>query len=197
MSLIDRAKNIILQPKQEWQVIDGEASTIGSIYSGYVVPLSAIPVLALAIRRLAYAPTFGPFVARPSAGHVVGYAVLQYILGLVAIYIVGLIIDVLAPTFGGTKNPLQAFKVAAYSYTPWWVGSIALIIPWIGPLIALCFAFYSIYVLYLGLPALMKGPADKAVVYTIAIIVVAFVLFLIIGMIVGAVFAATSGIAGM
>ena len=43
------------------------------------------------------------------------------------------------------------------------------------------------YTLYLGLPVLMKCPADKSVIYTVVIVVCAIVLGLIIGA-VGSVF---------
>ena len=42
---------------------------------------------------------------------------------------------------------------------------------------------YSIYLLYLGLPVTMKAPSDRAGAYTGVVILAAFVLFFIIGMI--------------
>ena len=44
-------------------------------------------------------------------------AILQYLLSLASVFVLALIIDALAPTFGGTKNQVQALKVAAYSNT--------------------------------------------------------------------------------
>ena len=43
-----------------------------------------------------------------------------------------LIIDALAPSFNGTKDPVKAFKVAAYSATAGWVAAILNIIPMLG-----------------------------------------------------------------
>ena len=39
--------------------------------------------------------------------------------------------------------------------------------------------------LYLGLPVLMKAPEDRAVAYTILVILAALVLFLVIGLVAG------------
>jgi hypothetical protein len=44
---------------------------------------------------------------------------------------------------------------------------------------------YSLYLLYLGLPVLMKTPADKAMVYVIAVIVAAIVIYFVIATITG------------
>jgi ABC-type Na+ efflux pump permease subunit len=40
---------------------------------------------------------------------------------------------------------------------------------------------YSLYLLYLGLPILMKSPRDKAVAYTAVVIIAAVVLFMLTG----------------
>lgn len=45
---------------------------------------------------------------------------------------------------------------------------------------------YGLYLLYLGLPVLMKVPQDKALGYTVVVVIVAIVLFVIAGMVVGA-----------
>lgn len=48
MALMERAKNILFQPKQEWPVIDVEQTSVGALYTGYIIPLAAIgPVASL------------------------------------------------------------------------------------------------------------------------------------------------------
>ena len=44
---------------------------------------------------------------------------------------------------------------------------------------------YSLYLLYLGLPVLMKAPEDKAAGYTGVVVIAAIVLFLVIGLVAG------------
>jgi len=90
------------------------------------------------------------------------------------VFVLALIIDALAPTFGGQKNPIQALKVAAYSATAAWVAGIFGLIPALGFLGLL--GLYSLYLLFLGLPILMKAPEDKAMGYTLVVIVAAIVL---------------------
>jgi len=43
--------------------------------------------------------------------------------------VVALIVDTLAPSFGGERNRVQALKAVAYSSTAYWVASIISIIP--------------------------------------------------------------------
>ncbi|MGE3747659.1 MAG: Yip1 family protein, partial [Sphingomonadaceae bacterium] len=180
-SLVDRVKNILLKPKEEWPKIDAEPATIGGIYTSYVLPIAAIPAIAGAIGALAFGYSLLGISYRPSATSVLGMAITQYVLALVGVFVLGLIIDWLAPTFGGVKNNVQAFKVAAYSATAGWVAGILSIIPALAVLGGLL-GLYSLYLLYLGLPRLMKAPQDKALSYTVVTIIAAIVIFIVMGM---------------
>jgi hypothetical protein len=185
-SLVDRAKNIIARPKAEWAVIDAEPSTIGEIYRRYVVILAAIPAVAMAVGLLLFGINLIFVTIRPSAGYVLSNAIVQYVLALVGCYVLALIIEALAPTFGGVKNRTQAFKLAAYSYTPAWIAGIVLLMPSLAILVLIA-SIYGLYLLYVGLPILMKSTADKTAIYFAAIVVASIVLYLVIGAITGAV----------
>lgn len=181
MALMERAKLILLQPKEEWPVIDAERTTAGELYKGYIMPLAAIgPVAGLIGNTL-----FGirvPFTTvsyRPPFITSVTSAIVQYVLALLVTYVLALIIDALAPTFSGKKDHLQALKVAAYAGTAAWVAGIFALIPALA-ILGMLLSLYSLYLLYLGLPVLMKAPQDKAVGYTVVVIVVAIVLYYLI-----------------
>lgn len=182
MNLIERIKGILFHPKEEWEKIAGETTTIGDLYRSYVGILAAIGPVAFVIgmslvgMRL---PFYGSF--RLPITTAIGSAVIQYVLTLAGVYILALVIDALAPTFRGEKNLTQAFKVAAYSYTAGWVAGVFVIIPALGVLGIL--GLYGLYLLYLGLPVLMKSPQDKSLGYTITVIIAAIVIFMIIGII--------------
>jgi len=172
-SLVNRVKDILMTPKTEWGVIDGEPATIGGIYTGYVMILAAIGPLASLIGQ----QVFGVYGWKPSITYSVSMAVIMYVLALVSVYVSSLVIDALAPSFGGTKDSVKAFKVAAYSATAAWVAGIFGIIPMLGILAIV--GLYSLYLLYLGLPKLMRVSEDKAMGYTIVVIVVQLVLYFV------------------
>jgi hypothetical protein len=182
MNLSERVKGILLKPKLEWQTISGEATTIPELYKTYVAVLAAIGPVATIIGmsivgfRLPFVGSFRVPITTSIASGIV-----HYILTLVGVYILALIIDGLAPRFSGEKNINQAFKVAAYSHTPGWVVGILWIIPSLSPLGIL--GLYGLYLLYLGLPVLMKSPQEKSLGYTVAVIIAAIVIFVVIGFI--------------
>jgi Yip1 domain len=187
--LIDRVRDLLMKPKEEWVVIDAEPATVSGLFTSYVMILSAIPAIFTALGLFLFVPRSAVAIGGISISYgltttsIIVSAVVQYILGLVSVYIIALIIDGLAPTFGGTKDQLKSMKVAAYYPTAMWVACLLLIIPGIGLLGMLIGAIYSLYLLYLGLPILMKVPAEKLLGYFIAVLVVALVVLGVINMI--------------
>jgi len=178
--LVTRVKAILLSPGPTWDQIDGEPATIQGLYVGYVAILAAIPVVAQFVGGLVFGYGGFGFSWRPSPVSLLTGAVVGYVLSLASVFIMALIIDALATSFDGQKNQIQAFKVAAYSSTASWVFGIFYIFPAIGAL-AILGGLYSLYLYYLGLPKLMKVPQDKALGYTAVTILVAIVLFAIVG----------------
>lgn len=181
--LVERVKRLLLEPKAEWARIDEEPATVGAIYRQWVLVLAAVSVLCGAIGLLLFGFSMMGYSYRPGIGDAVAIAITNYVAAILSVFVSALIIDALAPTFGGTKNRVQATKVAAYAMTASWVAGIAGLFPPVGRIFMLLGAVYSVYLLYLGLPRLMKAPADKAVGYTVAVVVVAIVLALLAGLV--------------
>jgi hypothetical protein len=184
MNLIDRVKRILMSPRTEWQVIDAEPATPAQLYTGYIIPLAAIGPIAQLIGYSVFGisvPFMGTY--RVPIGSAITSALVAYVLSLAATYVLALIIDALAPTFNGQRSQVQALKVAAYSSTASWVAGIFHLIPGLRLLAIL--GVYSLYLLYLGLPVVMKAPREKAMAYTAVVILAAIVLFMVIGVIAG------------
>lgn len=184
--LVERAKKILLTPKTEWPVIDAEPTTVGDIYKNYVIVLAAIPAICSFIGSALFGYSVLGVAFRVPIVTALSTAIVTYIMSLISVYVLGMIVDALAPSFGGTRSQVQGFKVAAYSNTAGWVVGILMIIPQLAP-IAVLGSLYGFYLLFLGLPVVMKAPQEKALAYTIVTIVAAIVLFIIVGAVVGAV----------
>jgi Yip1-like protein len=162
-----------------------EATTPMALFKGYAVPLAAIPALAVLIGTAIFGVNLGPFgVVRVPIATAITQAVVTYVLSLVGTYALGLIVNALAPTFGGTSSTTQALKVAVYGSTAGWVAGVFAIFPALSILGIL--GIYSLYLFYLGIPILMKAPQERALMYTVACIVVAIVVYVVIGVITSA-----------
>jgi hypothetical protein len=183
VALVDRVQRILTQPVAEWPVIANEPTSVGALYTGYVIPLALIPPVAAFISRLLFLHSF--------IGGLL-FGVISFVLTLVAVYALGLIASALAPSFGGVKDDLAGLKWAAYSGTAAWVAGIAYLIPIVGGLIALLGSLYSLYLLWLGTVPMMRVPADKAVAYALVVIVCDIVIYGVIFFVVAAVVTAAT-----
>ncbi len=189
MDIVTRAKNICLSPLTEWPIIAAEPATPGGLLTGYAAPLAAIGAVAGFIGGVVIGHTL-PFVGHYRVPLVAGLitALVTFGMALVGVFVLSLVINALAPTFGGEKNDLQALKVAVYSYTPAWIAGVlnlSLLLAMLGIFAAL----YGLYLLYLGLPRLMKSPENKALPYTVVVLICAIVISIVLS-------AATAMVAG-
>jgi hypothetical protein len=178
--LVDRVKAILLTPKTEWPMVAAEPATPRDIYLRYVAPLAAIGAIASFIGSVLVGvqmPMMGTM--RVGFGTGLAAAILHFLLTFAAVYVVALIVDALAPTFGARRNSLAALKVTAYSFTPGWVAAILTILPALG-LVAGLIGLYGLYLLYLGLPAVMRAPGDRALGYTVVVVLCAIVVSVIL-----------------
>jgi len=174
MDLVSRVKNILIDPQNEWRVIDAEPDTPAGIVKSYVALLAAVPVVCGFIGASIIG--IGPYRTGIFVGLIA--AIISYGLTLLGVYVVAFLIDALAPTFGGAKDFTRAFKVAAYAPTAIWVAGVFSLLPVLSALTIL--GLYSLYLFYLGLPVLMRTPPEKAIGYVLAVIVCAFIVWLLI-----------------
>jgi hypothetical protein len=183
--LIDRVKNILLTPQAEWEKIDAEPADVNKIYTGYVLPLVVLSAVCTFIGLSVFgASVFGVTYRVPMVTGLVN-AVLQVGLGLASVFLLAFITNALAPTFGSQQNMGQAHKLAAYGSTAGFLAGVFTIIPALAILSIV--GLYSLYLLYVGLPKMMKTPDDKRIGYFVVIILVAIVCQLVIGAVLGSV----------
>jgi hypothetical protein len=177
--MIARITNLLMHPKEEWPRIAAEPMTPAAIMTRWVVPLAAIGPAAGLIRSLGSGATLnGIVVATPPAYLAVNF-LLTWALAVLGTWVLGLIIDALAPNFGGQKDPVAALKVAAFGSTAGFLSGIFQVHPML--MILGIVGLYTFYLIYEGLPVLMKCPRDKAVVYMLVVFVAAVVVLAIAG----------------
>jgi hypothetical protein len=190
MDIVSRTQQIILKPKEEWTKIKEEKITLAELFTSYAMILLAIPAIAQFIgmslvgRRIPFAGWY-----RMGIGSGLLYAIFFYVFSLVSVYVFGIIINALAPTFSSKSGATDAMKLAVYSMTPVWVAGVLYIIPFLGWLVILA-GLYAIYVLYLGFSCpMMETPKEKVLAYLIVSLVVVAILWVVVAVILGAIFA--------
>jgi hypothetical protein len=153
---IARIKAILLSPGTEWPVIEAEKTDVASIIGFSLVGVHGmgtsfrVPVLAGLVS-----------------------AVVSFVLGLVLVYVMALIANALAPKFQGRSDFLAAFKLVAYAGTASMIAGVVYLLPSLS-ILALLGSLYSVYLIYQGLPVLMKCPPGRAMMYTAVLVACGF-----------------------
>jgi len=166
MSLIDRVKNILVSPKEEWSTIAAETATTQSLYTGYIMILAAIGPVAITIRTMAQG-IVGTFIS--------------YLIALLMVAVIAWVVDALAPTFGGERNFVQSLKLTAYSCTAVWLAGILQLFGFLVGIVSLIALIYSLYTFYLGVAVLKKCPQEKAATYTVVVVLCLVVAAAVVG----------------
>lgn len=185
MNLLQRVIGIVLRPDSEWRVIEGEPESAKTLFLHYVAILALIPAICGFVGSSIIGVTVSAGTFRVPIGVGAINAVLSYVLTFVIVYLVALVIDLLAPVFNAERHFASALKLSAYSLTPAWLAGFFLLIPGLRFLTIL--GLYGLYLLWTGLPPLMRTPPSKAFLYAASVVVCALVITIILAIIQGSV----------
>lgn len=177
-NLIERAKNILMKPQAEFEVIAGEPADVGKLYIGYALPLLLLGAVCSFIGLCLVGV---PFIGRLPITLGLELAIMRVVTGLIGLYLMAFVVNALAPNFGSQADIGQAHKLAVYSSTAALLAGVFSILPMLS-ILALV-GLYSFALLYIGLPRLMKTPEEKRMTYFVSIIGVCIVIGVILSVV--------------
>jgi hypothetical protein len=175
-TLIERVKRIFLEPDETWEAIRLEPVTISELLREYVLKLAVIPAAAHFLGWWAVTGFWSSLIR----------ALLFYFLAVAAVWATSKVIGLLAVQFGAEEDELKTFKLASFSFTPYFIAGVCYLIP---PLMVfvLIGGIFGFYLLYRGLPVVMEIPQEKIMSYAALVSIAMFLMFIIIGMLTGGV----------
>lgn len=184
--LINRVKQILLKPKEEWDVISKEETPIVKMLTGYVLPLSLIGVVASFIGLGLIGINVPFFGSLKSVGWGLYAAITFFITVVLGVMLSGWIISLLAPSFGTKLSLDDGVKLVGYSYTPIFVGAIFNLLPALSILATLA-GLYGLFLLYIGFKPITKVTEDRVTGYFLVSLLVMIVAYFVLGLILGAI----------
>jgi hypothetical protein len=170
-----RAKAIVVDPLVAWARIEQEGDDPALLLSRYVAVLALVPaVFGFVGTSLIGTVVPGVGILRTPVFDGLFGAIFGYVMTCATVLLLALFVDLAAPLFGGRRDFDSAFRLAAYSFTPVLLAGIFLVLPGLRFLVLT--GFYGAYILWRGLPRLMKSPESRAQIFAAAIVIVAFAL---------------------
>jgi hypothetical protein len=167
--ILSRAYGLFRDPNAEWEQIRAEETTIPNILIGYVAPLALIPPVCDLIGSIVF-----NHMLQIEPAQAVLRAAITWIVSVAFVFLLGILINALAETFEADRNELSAQKIAAYSLTPSFLSGVFSLWPplWWLSLFALA---AMVFLMYRGLPILMKAPIERALGYAATVTIAAAV----------------------
>ena len=190
-----RVVGILTRPAEEWPAIAAEPTDPVALMTGYAAPLAAIPAVCRLIGLHvigAWLPLVGTY--RVGIVRSIVSAIVSWMLSLAGLYIAGIVVERLAPTFGSSGGIVPALKLVVYASTPVWIVGVLNLFPVFVPLTLLA-ALFGAYLFSVGLPAVTHTPADQVIPYMFVATLITIALFLALGLAAGLI--AGGGYAGV
>jgi hypothetical protein len=177
MKIFNTARDLILYPEKTWDVLkeikDNKFIFTYPLVLSFVQPLAIIVgygVVGLWVGQIGY--------FRLSLSNAFYSALVAYFLSLLGVVVAGFLILVIANYFSAEGDINSAMKLAVFSSTAPLLAGIFQIIPGIRILTVL--AMYGAYLLYVGIPKIMKAPHDKESPFIFSAIIATIILMLLI-----------------
>jgi hypothetical protein len=172
MNAVARAKTILVDPAAAWRGIEKDIGDPAFLLSRYVAVLALIPALSgfIGATLIGVVTPSGAIVRADLIDGLLG-ASFNYAASCAIVLLLGLVINLSAPLFGGRRDFENAFKLAVYSFTPLWLAGIFLLLP--GLRFLLLTGAYGLYLFWLGAPRLTKVSGQQTANFTVLIVICA------------------------
>lgn len=178
--IFSRAYGLFRDPRGEWEQIRAEETNVPSILLGYVAPLAAVPPVFGSLGTLIFGTSYGGQIVRSDPGTVLLGAVVTFLASVALVYFMGILINVIVENFEGEKDDLAAQKVAAYAMTPTFMAGFFSIWPPVSLYAGLIGIAMTAFLLYRGLPPLMKCPPERAQGFTVTVMIAGLVAVIVL-----------------
>lgn len=171
---------LLTHPDKEWEAIRKNPESLGKLYLGHILVLALIPAAAgfYGTTQVGWQIGDGQLI-RLTAGSALQLCVLFYTAMIAGIYIIGRFIDFFAATYDVRDDNPKGVILAAYTATPVFLMGVIAVYPnvWVNMAVGLLAVAYSVYLLYEGLPILMKIPEGRGFMFASSVLTVGLVMF--------------------
>lgn len=176
--ILNHVWGLFSHPQQEWESIRDEPCTVTMCYVRHVLILAAVPAISAYIGAVQVGWSVGAEeTTKLTASSALPIAVAFYLAMLAAVYVVGRLIHWMSQTFGAHTTLAQSVVLVTYTGTPLFlVGIVALYpMPWVNMLFGIVALLYTVYLLYTGVPVVMKITKEQGFLFSSAVLTVGMV----------------------
>jgi len=179
--MITDAIGILFRPNATWQKISSTADRTSNLV--YILILAVLPAIAwfYGTTRVGWSIGEGE-VIKLTAASATALITLFYWAMVLAVLVIGGSIHWMAVSYGAQSTLMRGITVAGVTATPMFLAGLVgfLPVPAIDMLIGVVAVGWSLYLLYVGIPAVMKVPQERGFLFASAVVAVCLVILIAI-----------------
>ncbi|MEP5766592.1 MAG: Yip1 family protein [Halieaceae bacterium] len=173
----------MLQPSQQWQKIAGLTTSTLKTMMLFPCIMALLPAVAWYYGTTAVGWTVGDGdsikLTRDSALSII---ILFYFAMIGAVGVIGYFIHWMADTYGADSSYAKGIVITGFTATPLFLAGAVGFYPvlWLDMLIGTVATCWAVYLLYLGIPIVMKIPEERGFLFSSAVIAICLVMLICI-----------------
>ncbi len=178
--MISHVAGLFTHPHKEWEEIRDTQESVSHLYFAHVLFLALIPPVSMYIGTTKVGWTIGngaPVMLTESSAAIM--SALMYLAMLTGVAVIGMFINWMARTYDSSPGLARCIVFAAYTATPLFIAGLCALYPNVilAMLVGIVAIFYTVYLLYMGIPIFMKIPEDEGFIYSSSILTIGLVMF--------------------
>ena len=165
-------------PAEGWVAIRNADLSVKEVYLKYVIPLALItPICGFIGTTQVGWPVAGADTLYMTTASAFRIAVLSFIAILVAIMMIGKLMQWMGQTYDASQPLSRCISLATFCITPLLFVGVATLYPplWFIYLLGLPALGYSVFLLYTGVPIMMEVSSDRGFLFSSAIMTVGLI----------------------
>ncbi len=180
--MLQHTNGLMIKPSEQWRAIAG-------------LPESSLKTLVLYPWVMAILPAVAWYYGTTHVGWTVGdhgetirlttasarqICILFYLAMVVCVGIIGYFIHWMSDTYGAESTVARGIVLASFSATPLFLAGLVGFYPilWLDMLVGTAAVCWSVYLMYLGIPIVMKVPEERGFLFSSAVMGVALVILI-------------------
>lgn len=178
--MISHVAGLFTRPHQKWEEIRDTPESVPHLYFAHVLFLALIPPASMFIGTTKVGWVIGdraPVMLTESSAMLM--SALMYLALLAGVGVMGVFIHWMSRTYDSSPGLSRCIVFAAYTATPLFVAGLCALYPnvFLTMLVGIAAVFYTVYLLYMGIPIFMKIPEDEGFIYSSSILTIGLVMF--------------------
>lgn len=181
--MIGNLLGLLFRPKTQWHSIAANNSYSLPASVIYTLLLACLPAVAWFYGTTVIGWSVGDGdIIRMTAESATTIIVLFYFTMVVSVMVIGYMIHWMSKTYGADSSTAKGIAIASFSATPLYIAGAVGFMPvfWLALLIGVSAVSYAVYVLYLGIPIVMKIPEERGFLFSSAVLAFCMVILMII-----------------